>query len=190
MFLEIEYLNKETGELTSRKIRIQKVEKSKNSWLIKAYCYLRNEQRTFTLENIYKATHEQFGEIIDKKNFLREHFVIQDTPLKEIISNPTSTNIQYDILEDLNFSKYCICLTGKSWNKISKTEIYAKLEGFGARTTDSYTNEVNLLIVLGDPKSKGSNKLLKSLNRRSSKENILIINEDYFWTLFNIKIAS
>lgn len=195
MFLHIEYLNKDTGELTTRKIRIQKVEKAKNGYLITAYCYYRNDQRTFNMDQILKATHDEFGEITDKKKFLRENFPIEDVSLKvkekekEKANTLPLSEIQFDILNDHNFSRYCICLTGKSWNKIDKAEIYTKLKGFGASTTDSYNNNVNLLVVLGDPKAPSS-KLSKSIHRRSNGEAILIINEDYFWTLFDLKIAS
>ena len=72
--LEIEFWNRHRNETTTRTISPQKLIRYKDNWKLDAYCHLRKELRSFSLEAIKKTTiqTEKAKEISEDQ--LQEHF--------------------------------------------------------------------------------------------------------------------
>lgn len=71
IIVNIDYFSEE-NEFTTRKIKVNKVKLAKNgNFIIEAYCYLRNEQRTFKDDNI-KVMYDENGEIITIDSLIQQ----------------------------------------------------------------------------------------------------------------------
>ncbi len=72
--IKIDYLNRQTTELSQRQISPQRLIYYRNNWYLDAWCHLKKALRTFSLDNIKKAELEkQRAEDVDEKQ-LEEHY--------------------------------------------------------------------------------------------------------------------
>lgn len=189
MLLTIEYPNKETGELVTRRIKVLKVVRAKDGLVIHSHCFLRDNFRKFKVNDISKLFSDNIGLILNIKDFFKIHFSIETINKTSKEELQDIATFEFDKLPHFDYSKFTVCLTGKSWNNSQKKDIYDRLKGLGASTTDNYNKSVNLLIVLGNAKEIHS-KLRNSLERRFKKEEIYIISEATFWESIELRIAS